>query len=362
MATCSGIELTGQPLPLNHQNAFPLVRHAHMQDGGAPTTHIDPIVQIERLAMWDDGSEKLTQINHPNIIQMLGDRDQDGTADAGFERMFLFMDVIEVHPPGTIFSTEKQLYGGDKSIGNRMFHWLQLLNLGYRVPGVVNTDAHWNYYGSGGLRNYIRSSTDDPAKVRIEELVRESELGHLVMTNGPFLEVEAATEESPGKRAIPGDDIAAKDGRLTVRVRVQCANWLQVNRVQLFVNGRPLDELNFTRRKHGTMFGSSRVVFDQQIPVALPADAHIVVAVAGEDAPMGAVYGPEPDSGPPTSEAIPVAVANPIFVDVDGDGFEPNGDLLGLPLPVKTGHRPSHGHDHANFHRHDDSARQAGAE
>jgi hypothetical protein len=137
---------------------------------------------------------------------------------------------------------------------------------------------------------------------------------------------------------------------------------LQVNRVQLFVNGRPLDELNFTRRKHGTLFGSSRVVFDQQIPVALPADAHIVVAVAGEDAPMGAVYGPEPDSGPPSPETIPVAVANPIFVDVDGDGFEPNGDLLGLPLPVKPGHRPSHGHDHANFHRHDDSAQQAGAE
>jgi hypothetical protein len=137
---------------------------------------------------------------------------------------------------------------------------------------------------------------------------------------------------------------------------------LQVNRVQLFVNGRPLDELSFTRRKHGSMFGSSPVVFDQQIPVALPADAHIVVAVTGENAPMGAVYGPEPDAGPPSPETIPVAVANPIFVDVDGDGFEPNGDLLGLPLPVRPGHRPSHGHDHANFHRRDDSAQQARAE
>jgi hypothetical protein len=25
-------------------------------------------------------------------------------------------------------------------------------------------------------------------------------------------------------------------------------------------------------------------------------------------------------------------VANPIFVDVDGDGFQPNGDQLDLPL------------------------------
>jgi hypothetical protein len=29
----------------------------------------------------------------------------------------------------------------------------------------------------------------------------------------------------------------------------------------------------------------------------------------------------------------PIAVSNPIFVDVDGNGFQHNGDELGLPLP-----------------------------
>jgi len=29
-----------------------------------------------------------------------------------------------------------------------------------------------------------------------------------------------------------------------------------------------------------------------------------------------------------------VAVSNPIFVDVDGDGFAPNGDLLGVEMPL----------------------------
>jgi hypothetical protein len=33
----------------------------------------------------------------------------------------------------------------------------------------------------------------------------------------------------------------------------------------------------------------------------------------------------------------------------DVDTFKPNGDTLGLPLPVQPGHQPSHGHDHANF-------------
>jgi hypothetical protein len=37
--------------------------------------------------------------------------------------------------------------------------------------------------------------------------------------------------------------------------------------------------------------------------------------------------------GPEHGEDMPVAVSNPIFVDVNGNGFEPNGDLLDFPLP-----------------------------
>ncbi|MCA9266584.1 MAG: carboxypeptidase regulatory-like domain-containing protein, partial [Planctomycetales bacterium] len=49
MATCTGMELTGGPLPVNHQNAFPLQMRPRTQDGGAPRTDLDPVVQIERL-------------------------------------------------------------------------------------------------------------------------------------------------------------------------------------------------------------------------------------------------------------------------------------------------------------------------
>ncbi|MCA9259000.1 MAG: hypothetical protein KDA61_07360, partial [Planctomycetales bacterium] len=96
MATCPGMELTGSPLPINHQNAFPLEHAVHHQNGGGPETDANPEVQIERLALWDDASDKLVQVNHPNIPQMLGDRDLDGAADEGFRKMFGWMDVIEV--------------------------------------------------------------------------------------------------------------------------------------------------------------------------------------------------------------------------------------------------------------------------
>lgn len=340
MLTCPGIELTGRPLPINHQNAFPMIFRPRTQDGGGPTADVDPIVQIERLAMWDNGAEKLVQINHPNIPQMVGDRDLNGSPDGGFEKMFGFMDVIEVHPLNYIFTKPESL-PSQREETNPIFHWMQLMNLGYRVPGVVNTDAHWNFHGSGSLRNYIKSSTDEPAKGSVPDLVHTCEHGNIVMTNGPFMEVSAHSEKSDDVAGV-GDDLAAAGGELKLHVRVQCANWIPVNRVQVFVNGKPEPKWNYTRRTHPEMFKTGVVVFDEKLPLKLESDAHIIVACAGEGEGLGPVMGPDHEKN------LPVAVGNPIFVDINGDGFKPNGDMLGLPLPVDANHKPSkpHGHKH----------------
>ncbi|MEM8680727.1 MAG: CehA/McbA family metallohydrolase, partial [Planctomycetota bacterium] len=333
--TCPGMELTGSPLPLNHQNVFPLVEHAHTQDGGAPTVNPNPEYQIERIALWDDGSDKVVQINHPDIAQMVGDRDKDRTPDAGFRKMFHYTDVIEVHPPELIFGELEVGEGGWEGRGNVILNWIQLLNLGYRVPGVVNTDAHWNYYGSGWLRNYIRVANDDPATVQLEDVCHALERGEVVMTNGPFLEVTARCGD---KTAGPGQDLRADTEEVTLAIRVQCPNWLDVNRVQIFVNGRAGETLNFRRRAQPKMFSDGVVKFDETIRVRLPKDAHLIVATANEGQMLGRVYGPE------QGEVMPVAVTNPIFVDRDGNGFVANGDSLGIPLPVEPDHVPTHGH------------------
>jgi hypothetical protein len=334
MATCSGIELTGSPLPVNHQNAFPLIHKPRTQDGGGPRTDINPVVQIERLAMWDDRSDKLVQQNHPNIVQILTDRDLDSKPDEGFARAFGFMDVIEVHPPDWIFKGPMIELGGRNQTPNTIFNWLQTLNLGYGVPGVVNTDAHYNFHGSGFLRNYLRSETDDPARVQTLDMVHAAEKGRIVMTSGPFLEVTFAAAE-PGERSSGGigDEVRATGGCGTLRVRVQCPNWFDVDRVQVFANGRPDPKLNFTRRttpgRFGPSLGQGGVKFEQELPIELPADAHLIVAAAAEQSTLGPVMGPDHEKD------MPIAVSNPLFVDVDGQGFRPNGDLLDSPLPVQ---------------------------
>ena len=352
MATCTGMELTGSLLPVNHQNAFPLVEKRFTQDGGGPVVNNeDPVRQVERLALWDDGAEKLVQMNHPNLVQVLGDRDTDGTPDAGFEAMLGFVDVIEVHPPAQIFQKQAALEDPRKPPAT-IFTWMQMLNLGYRVPGVVNTDAHYNFHGSGWLRNYIKSPTDDPAEIEVSDVVRASELGEIVMTNGPFLEVLARTGDDETV-AGPGGHITAVDQEVVLSVRVQCPNWFDIDRVQVFVNGRPNAALNFTRRENPELFSRDVIRFEHTIPVLLENDAHLIVATIGEESKLGMVMGPD------HAESKPVAVSNPIFVDVDANGFTPNGDLLDLPIPHQE--QPTmrkHSHENGHAHEHSPATRR----
>ncbi len=329
MATCSGMELTGGLLPVNHQNAFPLKYTPRTQDGGGPVTDTNPVTQIERLAFWDNKSDKLVQENHPNLYQIIGDKDLNDEPDGGFEAMFGFMDVVEVHPLETIFAKPERDEKGRLS-RNPIYHWMQMLNLGYRIPGVVNTDSHYNFHESGWLRNYLKSSTDTIAKIDTMEMVHTSEAGHVTMTTGPFMEVALKPDaKSITPSGIPGDDVIAPGGKATLSVRVQCPNWLDINRVQVFVNGRPQKESNFTRRETPAPFRDGVVKFESDIPIELTEDAHIIVAAIGEGLTLGRVMGPLWGGEKP-----PVAVSNPIFVDVNGDGFKANGDLLDVPLPI----------------------------
>jgi hypothetical protein len=329
LATCTGIELTGTPLPLNHQNAFPLKHKPRTQDGGAPVPDTDPVKQIERLAKWDNGAEKLVQINHPDFGWMTYDRDGDKKPDDGFQRMFEMMDVVEIHPIHTLLTfAPTYLYKGEgKPIDNRSFRWLQLLNQGFRLPAVVNTDSHYNYHGSGGLRNWVPSSSDDPAKILTSEIVRHCNRGRIIVSNGPYLEV-SLSESGKAKTITAGESLDAKSGKVSLSVRVQCPNWFDIDRVVVLVNGSPHATHDYHRSKHSDRFRSGVVKFDEKLELSLTEDAHVIVVATG-DKPLGKVAGPD------WGHQLPTALSNPIYIDTDGDGFRPNKDTLGHPLPVK---------------------------
>ena len=328
VATCSGIELTGSPLPLNHQNAFPLHHHHHHQDGGGPITDGNPETQIERLALWDNRSEKLIQQNHPDIGWLFYDRDGNRDPDEGHPRGVGLIDVMEIHPIEMALDLKPFESRGGKQRNHRIFNWLQLLNQGYRIPGVTNTDAHYNFHGSGWLRIWIASPTDDPPAIETLDIVHASEEGRLLMSNGPFLEV-VAREAGQAETVGIGQDLVAESGAVELDVRVQCPNWLDVNHVFLLVNGRLHETHDYTRDEHPDKFADGVVKFEQTLAVELPSDAHLVVIAGHHDRTLEPVY------GGPYGAQQPTALTNPIFVDTDGNGFTPNKDTLGHPLPVK---------------------------
>lgn len=329
LASVSGMELTGQPLPLNHQNVFPLEYTPRVQDGGGPTTDGSPETQIERIALWDNRSRKLIQQNHPDIGWLFYDKDGDQQPDGGYARSFEHMDVMEVHPIDPILDLQPfQMRDGERIRNMPLFNWLQLLNQGFRIYGVVNTDAHYNYHGSGGLRIWIQSSTDDPGRIDPHEMMVASEEGRIIMSNGPYLEA-TLREASDDTRVVSGQDLAAPSGRLTAHVRVQCPNWMDVDTVFVLLNGRQSESLTFTRDAHPDLFGDGPVKFDRELSIAVDEDTHVIFVTGHRTEQLGPVLGPGWGS------QLPAALSNPIFVDVDGDGFRPNGDTLDHPLPVK---------------------------
>jgi hypothetical protein len=262
------------------------------------------------------------------MIQNWVDRDDDGRADGGYVGLTPLLDAAETWGLGILSGVPYQLFraaNGKDAVGaQREFVWLQLLNQGHRLACVAVSDAHSVHgSGTGGWRTYVRSSTDDPARIDWKEIVRNAKAGRTLVTTGPFLEV--TTEDGTG----PGGSTRAHAG-VRLHVKVQCSDWLRIDRVQVLINGRPSPRLNFTRATHPDYFHDGTVQFERDLGVPLAEDAHLIVVALGEHSDLGVGFG---TSG--QSRWKPCAYHNPIYVDLDGQGWKPNGDTLGWELPVR---------------------------
>lgn len=326
--TVPGTEFTGS---MAHMNMFPLKPVPFTQDGGLPAYQFDPRLNalVLRRFQGEDASRWI-HINHPDMVQNFTDRDGDGRVDGGFQGLATMIDGIETqnYQASRIldafpYSTYRR--GTREYVGYlREFQWLQNLNRGHKYWGIAVSDAHRVHgNGVGGWRTYVQSSTDEPAKLDWRELSRNSKAGRMILTTGPYLEV------STGDGIVAGGQTRGNGG-VQLKVRVQCTDWIDIDRVQILVNGRQRPDLNFTRKSHAKMFQNGVVKFDRTIDIPLSEDAHLIVVAYGENFDLKTGYGSSSQAS-----IKPCAYNNPIFIDVDGNGFQPNGDLLDYPLPVK---------------------------
>lgn len=329
LKTVPGMELTGRG---THFNTFPLKPDPTKQDGGAPVWQKDP--RLNAIVLRDyQGQEpdRWVHVNHLDMAENFVDRNHDGRSAGGYAFFGNPIDGLESqnYRGSNILSGAPYLVGKAKTgLGKSVnFHreviWLQLLNQGLTVWGIGVADAHHVYgNGVGSWRTYIPSSTDEPSKIYWREMSRNAKAGRMILTSGPYLEVEMGAGIIVG-----GYDRVS--GELTLKVKVQCADWLDINRVQVLVNGDQDPRYNYTREKNEDMFGDSVVKFDHELKLELSEDAHIIVVAYGENSTLQRGFGTSAQAS-----IHPCAYNNPIHIDVDGGGFQPNHDTLGFDLPV----------------------------
>ena len=351
----SGIALSdnGRKYAYNEQYAFPIEYHPRQQDGGVPQRP-QHCTQINWLLSWgvpidpenpwaaarERGYEKCLILMQPDndfpqkvihdrgtkssyndgdmflyyndesahVRPLFRDTDDDGVPDrvtSGFARLMDALDVRTLAP----------LLDAKAHVENDVLHWLMMRASGERMPGVVSSHAADNFHGSGGVRTYVRSNTDDPAKLDALEIGREIRKGHAVMTTGPFLEATLTTAE--GASASVGDTVATNAGHANLRVKAQCPNWITLDRVELWVNGKIEESLTLDRAKAPERFGAGAVQCDQTIKLPIAKDTQVVVIARG--------HGPNLRRRGETApaEMRHVAITNPISIDRGGDGMTP---------------------------------------
>lgn len=238
--------------------------------------------------------------------------------------------LLDQQPPGVILLDEN----GEVAFPGNVEDWFNLLNLGQRVAGVANSDSHHPYQEEPGFpRTYVRVGYDDVRDIQTLDVINGIKAMNIIATNGPFVELFV-------NGAAIGEEIAASDGSVNIEVRIQAPLWIRPDTLILYVNGIAIETLDAT-------FPEGQTEITLTTSATLTEDAFIVAEVTGSQSlfPMvpplelpplllqdavGAIGGAfglgasTVDALRPSERRIttPYALTNPVWVDVDGNGFQ----------------------------------------
>ncbi|MCB9615471.1 MAG: CehA/McbA family metallohydrolase [Sandaracinus sp.] len=115
--------------------------------------------------------------------------------------------------------------------------WFSFLRSGRRVWAVGSSDTHHVMRGSpvGYPRTCLRVGMDDPEMLRdggAQDLVRDATAaGHFTVSGGIYVDAWARGDVQPG------DEVTSAMTRESVRVRVQAAPWIDVDVLEVYVDG-----------------------------------------------------------------------------------------------------------------------------
>ena len=281
-----------------HFGAFPLERDLERAGQGAVLVHgrtaADFFADVRRVAPL-----AIIDVHHPRIDDEIGyfnlthfDAGADRSQRPGFSFDFDALEVLN----GYQDAERKHV---DKVIDD----WFALLDHGRLVTATGNSDTHHLDHNIGGYpRNYIAVADDDPQHLTPEQVAGDVRGHHSFFTTAPFVRVTVGN-------ASYGDLVRVGEGqkRVKAHIEVQAAPWVTVSRVTVYLGGR-----EFKRIAVPASTDVVRLVGDIDVP--LTRDDYLVVRVDG-DKPLAPIVGDLI-----RFDVRPMALTNPIFFDVDGNG------------------------------------------
>jgi len=225
--------------------------------------------------------------------------------------------------------------------------WFQMLNRGMNRQFLGNSDAHGTYGTESGIpRNYIKSGTDLPRAISVEEVAVNIRKNHQSFpTYGPFLDFKV---EGKGLGSMVS---VAKGASVNLKLRVQSATWYDVDRIEVYKNGQLIKVVvgkDGCSPSDNTCIQSPNkqvVNYDHTFTDKVDRDAwYVVVALGVNGRTMAPVFSSKPVArlgmfeliqrltpllpplvsfrvplSPSMSTVRPYALTNPIWVDTDGD-------------------------------------------
>ena len=337
-----GVEITSSapssaaPWTIGHHNAWPISYDPLAHRQGAPPSQNMSVADLYAMLRGRYRAQVI-QLNHPRqaepgVVAQGNFFTHLGTAGEGYD------PTHPIDSPPNDLLLAASAGGGTRAVdfdvmevmNGRSFRkylqvrkdWYSLLRQGLRRTGSANSDSHGPDRPAGYPRNYVYLDLDLPAwdAGRWNEAIRR---GRSFGTNGPLIEAFSAN----GGRM--GDLVAAPDGVVVVEIAVAAAPWVPVEEVRLLANGDVV-------RRYGAadLSSDAAVRFRGRVELPLGEDSFLTLEAgvpldvdpAAWSAARGGVYSATIAPG-----FVPTAFANPIFVDVDGNG---SFDAPGLPGPV----------------------------
>ena len=221
--------------------------------------------------------------------------------------------------------------------------WFRMANAGVFRTGVANSDTHDLWEIEAGMpRNYVVSPTDLPVQIDYNTIDANVRKGQVVGSYGPFVRF---TVNDQGV----GSEFEAS-GSVRLAVQVQSPTWFDVDRVEVYRNGRLIRIVTACAAGQtsdcivtpNTEIVNLNLVFDDQ-PTQDSWYAVAAMGINGRDlAPvyssmplarlgfnetvdsLGAILPVDIGGGsmkePSVYPVLPYAITNPIRVIVDGDG------------------------------------------